>query len=67
VPLFVLPFGVAVRLRAGLGGVALGVRLWLAMLAPIVRHLAAGCSRTGACARYSCPRQRWSQMTRITP
>jgi hypothetical protein len=41
VPLFLLPFGVATLLLAGLGGVTLGALCWLVVLVPIVRHLAA--------------------------
>jgi len=40
VPLFLLPFGVAVLLLAGLIGVILGALFWLCLLLPIVRSLA---------------------------
>jgi hypothetical protein len=40
-PLFLIPFGLAVLILAGLGGVALGALVWLCVLLPIVRHLAA--------------------------
>ncbi|HEX6738547.1 MAG TPA: hypothetical protein VF310_09760 [Vicinamibacteria bacterium] len=40
VPLFLIPFGVAVPILAGLGGVALGALCWLCLPLPLVRYLA---------------------------
>ena len=39
VPLFLIPFGVAVLILAGLGGVALGALFRLVVLVPLVRRL----------------------------
>ena len=41
VPLFLIPFGVAVLILAGLGGATIGALFWLVVLLPIVRYLAA--------------------------
>jgi hypothetical protein len=41
VPLFLIPYGLAVPILAGLGGVALGALFLLVVLLPIVRSLAA--------------------------
>jgi hypothetical protein len=41
VPLFLIPYGPAVLILAGLGGVALGALFWLVVMLPIVRYLAA--------------------------
>jgi hypothetical protein len=40
-PLFPIPYGLAVPILAGLGGVALGALFCLVVLLPIVRYLAA--------------------------
>ena len=40
-PLFLIPYGLAVLILAGLGGVALGALFCLVVLLPIVRYLAA--------------------------
>ena len=41
VPLFLIPYGVAVLVLTGLVGVTLGALFWLCLLLPLVRYLAA--------------------------